>query len=63
MPPVLFEGKIAQFRTVASPGIGLWLAIAASVLILIGLYFHRRAYKPLAEAQEAIHEYEAGAAN
>ena len=63
VPPVLFEGKIAQFRTVASPGIGLWLAIAASVLILIGLYFHRRAYKPLAEAQEAIHDYEAGAAN
>lgn len=55
VPPVLFEGKIAQFRTVASPGIGLWLAIAASVLILIGLYFHRRAYKPLAEAQEALH--------
>ncbi len=58
VPPVLFEGKIAQFRTVASPGIGLWLAIAASLLILVGLYFHRRAYKPLADAQEAaaVHE-------
>ena len=30
VPPVLFEGKIAQFRTVASPGIGLWMAIVAS---------------------------------
>ena len=59
VPPVLFEGKIAQFRTVASPGIGLWLAIAASVIILIGLYFHRRAYKPLADAREAIRQDDA----
>ncbi|MCB9139010.1 MAG: cytochrome C [Caldilineaceae bacterium] len=53
VPPVLFEGKIAQFRTVATPSIGLWLAIAASLLILVGLYFHRRAYKPLHDAAEA----------
>lgn len=50
VPPVLFEGKIAQFRTWAAPEIGLWLALAASVAILIGLYFHRRAYKPLVDA-------------
>jgi hypothetical protein len=51
IPPVLGEGKIAQFRTVAEPGIGLWLAVAASLVILVGLWFHRRAYKPLVEAQ------------
>ena len=51
VPPVLGEGKIAQFSTVAEPGIGLWLAVAASLLILVGLWFHRRAYKPLVEAQ------------
>jgi copper chaperone NosL len=51
VPPVLFEGKIAQFSTVAGPDIGLWLAIAASVLIGVGLFFHRRAYKPLVDAQ------------
>lgn len=50
IPPVLFEGKIAQFSTFAEPELGLWLAIAASVVILIGLYFHRRAYKPLVDA-------------
>lgn len=50
VPPVLFEGKIAQFSTWAQPELGLWLAIAASVAILIGLYFHRRAYKPLVDA-------------
>lgn len=51
VPPVLGEGKIAQFRTVAEPGIGLWLAVSASAVILIGLWFHRRAYKPLVEGQ------------
>ena len=50
IPPVLFEGKIAQFSTWAQPELGLWMAIAASFLILIGLYFHRRAYKPLVDA-------------
>lgn len=51
VPPVLGEGKIAQFSTVAEPGTGLWLAAAASLVILVGLWFHRRAYKPLVEAQ------------
>jgi copper chaperone NosL len=53
VPPVLFEGQIAQFRTVAMPEIGLWLAVAASVLIMVALFFHRRAYKPLVDAQQA----------
>ncbi|MEI2691939.1 MAG: cytochrome C [Anaerolineae bacterium] len=52
IPPVLFTGRIAQFSTTAAPGPGLWLAIGASILILIGLFFHRRAYKPLVEAVE-----------
>jgi len=55
IPPVLFTGRIAQFSTTAVPAAGLWLAIAASALILAGLYFHRRAYKPLVDAA-AIHE-------
>lgn len=50
VPKVLGSGKIAQFETVASPGIGLWLAIGASVLCIVGLYYHRQAYKPLVEA-------------
>lgn len=48
VPPILGEGKIAQFSTTATWEIGLYMSIAASVLIVIGLYFHRRAYKPLA---------------
>jgi hypothetical protein len=54
IPPVLFTGRIAQFSTTAVPAAGLWLAIAASALILAGLYFHRRAYKPLVDAQKNL---------
>ena len=53
VPPVLGEGFVGQFRTVAAVDSGFYLAVMASVLILIGLYFHRRAYKPLVDtAQE-----------
>jgi hypothetical protein len=47
VPPLLGEGKIAQFATTATWETGLYMSIAASVLILVGLYFHRKAYKPL----------------
>lgn len=50
VPKVLGSGMIAQFETIASPGTGLWLAILASILCIAGLYFHRKAYKPLVEA-------------
>jgi hypothetical protein len=53
IPPVLGEGGIAQFRTWAVPSAGFWVASAASVLIAIGLWFHRRAYKPLVEASRS----------
>lgn len=50
VPKVLGRGMIAQFETIARPGIGLWLAIIAAILCLVGLYYHRKAYKPLVEA-------------
>jgi hypothetical protein len=53
-PPILGEGKVGQFGTVASFQIGLYLSIAACILILIGLWFHRRAYKPVMEAQREL---------
>ncbi len=52
-PPILGEGLIGQFKTVAYADFGLLLASGASILILIGLYLQRRAYKPLVEAQAA----------
>lgn len=47
VPPILGDSTIAQFKTNASFEVGLYLSIAASIIIIIGLYFHRRAYKPL----------------
>ena len=48
-PTILGEGIIGQFKTVAYADIGLLLASAASILILVGLFLQRRAYKPLVE--------------
>ncbi len=50
-PPVLGTGKVGQFLTVARPESGLILAAVASVVILIALWRHRAAYKPLVEKQ------------
>ncbi len=50
VPTLLGEGLIGQFKTIASLGIGFYLAILASILIMLGLYFQRRAYKPLVDA-------------
>ena len=56
IPTVLGEGLIGQFRTVATLGPGFYLAVLASILILVGLYFQRRAYKPLADAAKKAGE-------
>ncbi|MEW5956605.1 MAG: cytochrome C [Chloroflexota bacterium] len=53
-PTILGEGVIGQFKTVAYADFGLLLALAASILILVGLYLQRRAYKPLVEGQKVI---------
>lgn len=50
-PPVLGTGKVGQFLTVARPESGLILTAVASVVILIALWRHRAAYKPLMESQ------------
>jgi len=50
-PPIFGPAEIAQFDTLALPGIGLILAFIASGLIAAGLYYHRKAYKPLIEAR------------
>ncbi|MFO0839935.1 MAG: cytochrome C [Phycisphaerae bacterium] len=62
VPPVLGVGVIGQFKTVASAGIGLWIAIASSLVVLIALWFHRRAYKPLVDARRAARISEKGPA-
>ncbi|HMN41044.1 MAG TPA: hypothetical protein PKE29_09370 [Phycisphaerales bacterium] len=54
IPPVLGEGEVGQFYTVASAGPGWWLAVGCSVLVVVGMFFHRRAYKPLHDRANAI---------
>jgi len=53
VPPLLGEGVIGQFSTTAVWDFGLYMSITASVLILIGMYYHRKAYKPLLDARLA----------
>lgn len=50
-PPVLGTGTIGQFKTIASPGVGLYLSSAASVVMIAAMFFHRRAYRPLVIAR------------
>jgi len=52
-PPLFGTAEIAQFDTLALPGLGFILSLVASVLIITGLYFHRKAYKPLIDAEES----------
>ncbi len=51
VPPLYGDSTIAQFKTNASWEMGLFLSISASILIIVGLVFHRKAYKPLVESR------------
>lgn len=53
VPPIWGEGLVGQFRTIAEFQIGIYMAFLAGFLIIAGLYYHRRAYKPLVEQQES----------
>lgn len=51
VPPLLGEGLVGQFKTIATWEAGLLLSIIASVLLIVGLVYHRKAYKPLIEME------------
>lgn len=53
-PPIFGEGKIGQFGTFASAEIGLWFAVVAVLVTLLGLWFHRKAYKAIADARKRV---------
>lgn len=53
-PPLFGEGKIGQFGTVAQAELGLYLAFAAVAVVLVGLWFHRAAYKPIVDARKRV---------
>lgn len=52
-PHIFGPSTIAQFKTLALPGPGLILAVVASILSIVGLVKHRKAYRPLVLAYEA----------
>lgn len=54
VPTVIGEGGIGQFKTYAEFGTGYWMAVACSALIIVGFFFHRRAYKPLHQRARAL---------
>jgi hypothetical protein len=54
-PPLFGAGAIGQFNTFAEAGPGLWLAVLAVGVVLVGLWFHRAAYKPIVDARRRAH--------
>jgi hypothetical protein len=61
-PPLFGQGLIGQFGTLAQPGVGLFLALAAMLVVLAGLWFHRAAYKPIVDARRRLQAGQAAAA-
>ncbi len=53
-PPLWGEGKVGQFGTIANWEFGLWLACGAAAVVLLALWFHRAAYKPIVDARRAV---------
>ena len=53
VPPVLGTGTVGQFKTVATPGIGMIFSTIASFFMVVALFFHWRAYAPLVKAQKS----------
>jgi len=53
-PPLVGPGMVGQFGTMASFEPGLYLAFAAVLVVLAGLWFHRAAYKPIVDARKKV---------
>jgi len=53
-PPLWGEGMVGQFGTIASFESGFYVTLAAVLVTLLGLWLHRSAYKPLAEARQKV---------
>jgi hypothetical protein len=51
-PPILGQGKVGQFGTIANWEIGLFLAFGAAAVVVVALWFHRAAYKPIVDARK-----------
>ncbi len=54
VPTAMGKGGIGQFVTIATPGAGLILASVVSFVLILALFFHRRAYLPLIKQQKSM---------
>jgi len=55
-PPLMGLGTIGQFSTFSSFQLGFYLSLAAVGVMLVGLWLHRRAYKPLMDARKRVRD-------
>ncbi len=53
-PALLGLGKVGQFTTTASVEVGFYLALLAVGLTIVGLYFHRRAYRVVVNVRHQV---------
>jgi hypothetical protein len=53
-PPLIGQGMVGQFGTLAEFQPGLYLAFLAALLAVVGLYLHRAAYRPVMEARKKV---------
>lgn len=51
-PPMMGLGMIGQFSTFSSFQLGFYLSLIAAGVLILGLWLHRRAYKPLEDARK-----------
>lgn len=61
VPQIIGSGQVAQFKTEAIWMPGLWVAFAASGVIIVAIFLQRRAYKPLLDQMKAARKAEAAA--
>ncbi len=52
-PPLFGVGTVGQFKTVAQLQVGFWLAVAASLLVAVGLHY-RRVIRQALEGNSAL---------
>lgn len=52
-PPLIGSKQIANFVVITRVDTGFYLALLAVALVIVGMYFHWRTYKPLVDAAHA----------
>ena len=56
VPPIIGVGMVGQFRTIAHIDVGFFCALWSSVMIIVGMFTHRAAFKPHYDAARGARE-------